>query len=63
MKKALGSRQSKITIVDSDFKSYRAFADLSQTVLSRWTTVAALLRPENVLGLGHILSKNGSSSH
>ncbi len=54
LRKTLGDRESQITIVNSEFKSYTAFADLHKIVLSRRMTIVADLRSIPVLGIGDV---------
>ena len=52
--KALGHRETQLTIITSNFESYTAFADVSQTVLARGSTVVAVLKPTDIVGLGTV---------
>ena len=54
LRKALGNRDSQITVVDSEFKSYTMFVDIHQEVIAKRTTVVAKVRAINVLGLGAV---------
>ena len=54
LRKALGNRESQITVVDSEFKSYTMFVDIHQKVIAKRTTVVAQIRAKNVLGLGSV---------
>src|SRR5437667_6007206 len=53
-RRVLGSRLSQITVVDSDFRSYTAFVDLSNLVVSKRTTVKVVLRRQWILGRGEV---------
>lgn len=48
----IGSRESQITIVDRDSKSYTALVDIRQIVIGKRCSVVAQLRPARVLGVG-----------
>lgn len=52
--KGAGNRKTQITIIDEEFKSYTAFADLGNVVLSKGSIVRATMKPINALGLGPI---------
>ncbi len=52
LKKALGNRDSQITVVDSESKSYTMFVDIHHKVLAKRSTVVAQIRVARVLGLG-----------
>lgn len=54
LRKALGNRNSQITVVDSEFKSYTMFVDISQKVIAKRTTVVVQMRPVRLIGLGAV---------
>jgi hypothetical protein len=54
LRKALGTRDSQITVVDPEFNSYTMFVDIRQKVVAKRTTVLAQIRAIKVLGLGAI---------
>jgi hypothetical protein len=56
--KALGSRKTQITIIDSDFKSYTGFADVAQIVLGRGSTIVAVMHP-TIVGLQKVFLFEG----
>lgn len=51
LEKALGKKRSQITIVTSELKSYTAFADLSDVLIARRSSILATVRAIPVLGM------------
>ena len=54
VRKGLGSRQTQLTILDHNFKSYTGFADVRQIALGRGSTIMAVLHTEHIVGLGNV---------